>query len=327
MSKKGKFKKIAHRYAIKRKKRIRKQYRKSRAEHEMKRRGLLGHGPGCKAAETMGKHYKGKSKKHLSENQKKALAKGRKVLNYLRTGRQVSEPKEPLLIKEGFFMAKKRRKMSGKHKAALARGRKRYAAKRSHGFEGFSGGRKRKPRVSHVVTMHGASKPDIAGMGVDLAGLLAGAIGLSLIASMIPIKNPKFKALIPMVAGFAGMFVPMIAGNRFTSRAALGSIAIGGYSLTKQLVPKMPLMGAADTAEGIGAAIENLPPEEKAILGIIPDEQQQLDYSGTDAIGGTDSIGGEPGETLGNEPGEMLGSMDAGEMLGTESIGEASDFE
>jgi hypothetical protein len=325
MSKTGKIKKMAHRYAIKRKKRIRKQDRKARAKKEMKRRGIFGHGPGCKKAdETMGKHYKGKSKKRLSEKQKKALAKGRKVLSYLRTGRQVSEPKEPLLIKEGFLMASKKRKMSRKQKAALARGRNRAAARRSHGFEGFEGGKKKRATVKHSIVMRGAAGPDIAGMGVDLAGLLAGAIGLSLLASLIPIKNPKFKALIPMVAGFAGMFVPMIAGNRFTSRAALGGLAIGGYSLTKQLLPKIPLMGAADTAEGIGAAIENLPPEEKAILGILPEQQPLIDYENTN---GTEEIGGEPGEMLGSEPGEMLGS-EPGEMLGiTERIGAESDFE
>jgi len=285
----------------------------------------------CSKPETMGKHYKRKSKKHLSEKQKRALAKGRKVLNYLRTGRQVSEPKEPLLIKEGFFMAKKKRKMTGKQKAALARGRKRATAKRSHGFEGFEGKKRRRASRRHVA-LRGDPGPDIAGMGIDLAGLLAGAIGLSLIASIIPIKNPKFKALIPMVAGFAGLFIPMISGNRFASRAALGSIAIGGYSLTKQLVPKMPLMGAADTAEGIGAAIENLPPEEKAILGLLPAPPNYDGYdegSGYDT-GSTEMIsGGEPGEMLGSEPGEMLGN-EPGEMLGTtESIGarDDSDFE
>lgn len=332
MSKSGKFKKMAHRFAIKRKKHNRKQYRKSRAKYEMNKRGFEGHGPGCKKDETMGKHFKRKSKKRISEKQKKALAKGRNVLSYLRTGRLVSEPKEPLLIKEGFLMAKGKRKMSAKQKAALAMGRKRAAAKRSHGFEGFEGRKKKRATVKHSIVMRGGDPgPDIAGIGVDLAGLLAGAIGLSFIAGMVPIKNPKFKALIPIAAGIAGLFFPAIASNRFGSRAALGGLAIGGYSLTKQLVPKLPLMGAADTAEGIGAAIENLPEEEKAILGIIPEQvaQNQIEYQGEqfeeDMLGETEMIEGVPGEMLGNLPGEMLGS-EPGEMLGaTEMIGAAAD--
>jgi hypothetical protein len=288
----------------------------------------------CSKPETLGKHYKGKSKKRITEKQKKALSKGRKVLKFLRTGRKVSEPKEPLLIKEGFLMAsKKKRKMTAKQKAALARGRKRAAAKRKHALTGYAGGkpahRKKKAHVSHVVTYRGDPGPDFLGVGVDIAGLLAGAIGLSLVASIIPIKNPKFKSLIPIVAGIAGMMFPAVADNRFGSRAALGSIAIGGYSLTKQLVPKMPLMGAADTAEGIGQAIENLPPEEKAILGLLPDDSQpQAPFDGDpDNQETTEYLGSEPGEMLGNEPGEMLGS-EPGEMLGiTETIGENEDFD
>lgn len=293
----------------------------------------------CTKPETLGKHYKGKSKKRLSEKQKRALAKGRNVLNYLRRGRHVSEPKEPILIKEGFFMAKAKRRMSSKQKAALARGRARAAANRMHGIGGMGGGKKkRRPTVKHQVILRGGDPgPDIAGIGVDLAGLLAGAIGLSFVAGMVPIKNPKFKALIPIAAGIAGLFIPAIASNRFGSRAALGGLAIGGYSLTKQIVPKLPLMGATDTAEGIGAAIENLPEEEKAILGILPEQlpQNQIEYQGQDpddqeTMGDTEMIEGLPGEMLGNLPGEMLGS-DPGEMLGaTETIGAAddtSDFE
>lgn len=217
-------------------------------------------------------------------------------------------------------------------------GKKRKSKKRKsakmHGFEGFDG-RKKKTKVVHKDVMHGGDPggTKIADIGVDLAGLLAGAIGLSLAASFIPIKSPKIKALIPMLAGFGGLSFPLIADNRFLNRFALGALAIGGYSLTKQMIPRLPLMGATDTAEGIGEAIQNLPPEEKAILGILPEEQQtpQIEYKGeTDEIlGETEMVEGIPGEMLGNAPGEMLGS-EQGEMLGTtEAIGggEASDFE
>ena len=268
-----------------------------------------------KAAETLGKHFYKRSKKRLSNAQKKSLAAGRKVLKHLRTGRKVAEPLEPLLIREGQIMAGKKRKSHRKSSAKM------------HGFEG----KRKRHTVRHVVSgrkyLHGAadgfSPKNIA---VDIAGLLAGAIGVSFIASMIPVKNPKMKSLIPIIAGIAGLSFPKLAKNHFINRAALGSLAIGGYSLTKQMLPTVPLMGAADTAEGIGYAIEALPAEEKAILGILPD------YS-AETYGEDEYNGSAPGEMLGavemlegSAPGEMLGAY-PGEMLGAVEMIEGNDFE
>ena len=268
----------------------------------------LSHGPGCnKPAETLGKHYTKRSGKRLSPKQKKALAKGRKVLTYLRSGRAASAELEPLLIKEGSFMAakKKSKKHSGKH----------------YGFEGAKHHAKKKTvhhKVSHVLSGAGKGGFDAGGMAVDLAGLIAGAIGLSLVSGFIPVKNPKMKSLIPIALGIVGLSMPKLSKNRFINRAALGGLAIGGYSLTKQLAPGLPLMGATDTAEGIGNAIQALPPEEQAILGLLPD------YSET--AGDDTEIAGAPGEMLGESdelegvtmlegmPGEMLG--EPGDMLG-----------
>lgn len=268
----------------------------------------LGNGPNCKTAETLGKHYKGRSKKHLSEKQKKALSAGRKVLKHLRTGRAVSEPKEPILIKEGYLMAK----TTKKHRKTTKR----------HTMQGFDG-RRRKRHSRKGVQLHGAPGGFNAGsLAVDIAGLLAGAIGVSFAASMIPVKDAKIKALIPIALGLVGLSMPKLSKNHFINRAALGSLAIGGYTLTKTFLPSMPLMGASDTAEGIGYAIENLPAEEKAILGIMPTEE--LEYSGEVETFGEDDFSGEV-ETFGAEPGEMLGSQ-PGEMLGEYSeLGE--DFE
>jgi len=207
------------------------------------------------------------------------------------------------------------------------RGRKK-SHKRLHGggIEGKSG------RGRHVVShkyLHGAADGFNPGnIALDIAGILAGAIGLSFIASMIPIKNAKFKSLIPIGAGILGLSMPKIAKNRFLNRASLGAMSIGGYTLTKSLVPKIPLMGATDTAEGIGEAIANLAPEEKALLGILP---EQLDEQQT--AGEIEYQGSAPGEMLGSGgPGDMLGTEmiegnAPGEMLGAfESVGE-SDFE
>ena len=276
----------------------------------------IGHFPGCTKGgpATMGKHYKkGRSKKKLSAKQKKSLHQGRKVLSYLRTGRAVAEPKEPILIKEGFIMEGKRK---GHKKAAKQ-------SKKMHGFEGSKRRKKVHHRVSHYVSGEKGGF-DAGNIALDLAGLLAGAIGLSFVASLIPIKDSKLKTLVPIGAGILGLSLKKLSSNRFINRAALGGLAIGGYSLTKQFIPALPLMGATDTAEGIGYAIDNLPPEEKAILGILP---QQLEYAGADS-----------GEMLGagtNGPGEMLGEFESiegapGDMLGEyEPVGSSdnSDFE
>lgn len=194
--------------------------------------------------------------------------------------------------------------------------KKKHHRKSSHGkkMHGFEGTHRRKKRVKHHVShvLHGAGAGfDAGGLAVDIAGLLAGAIGLSFVAGMIPVKSPKLKTLIPLAAGVLGLSMPKLAKNRFINRAALGGLAIGGYSLTKQLAPGLPLMGATDTAEGIGYAIQNLPPEEQAILGLLPDYSQET--SG-------EYYGEEQPEYSGNLPGEMLGSSEAGEMLGTEMI-------
>jgi len=275
-------------------------------------------GPGCKTA-TLGKRFtkSKKGKKRLTEKQRQSLAKGRKVLSYLRTGRKISEPKEPILIREGTIMGRKAKK---------------HSSKRLHGTEGLAGKSKKHHRSTPAKYLHGAAEGFNPGnLALDLAGILAGAIGLSFVASLVPVKNPKYKALIPMLAGVIGLSMPKIAKNRFINRAALGALSIGGYTLTKQLVPSLPLMGAADTAEGIGAAIENLPPEEKAILGILP---AQLEYTGEDDYSGsTEMLGANPGEMLGSNPGEMLGDYPL-EMVGANAPGEMlgwsdgeSDFE
>jgi hypothetical protein len=252
---------------------------------------------------TMGK----KHSRRLSAAQKKSLAKGRKVLYSLRKGRKISEPKEPILIREGVMSGKKRK------------------SKKMHGE--FIG-KKHRPTVRHVISgkhLHGASSGfDPAGLGLDLAGILSGAIGLSFVASLVPLKNAKIKTLIPLLAGIIGLSMPKIARNRFLNRASLGALSIGGYTLMKNLVPQIPLMGAADTAEGIGYAIDNLSPDEKAILGIAP---AQLDYAGEAGEGG------EAREEMSSGPGEMLGETTMlegipGEMLGDyETVGAESDFE
>lgn len=213
--------------------------------------------------------------------------------------------------------------------------RKHKKAKKMHGFEGRSH-RKTRRRVSHKVShvLHGASKGfDAAGIAVDVAGLLAGAIGLSALAGFVPIKNPKIKTIIPLGLGILGLSMPSISKNRFMNRVSLGALAIGGYSLTKQLVPQIPLMGATDTAEGIGYAIQALPPEEKAILGILPDETPALEYRGDgEMLGDTSMIeGAAPGEMLGTAPGEMLGETSMiegipGEMLGDTTMINGEDF-
>lgn len=195
-----------------------------------------------------------KAKKHkISKKQLAALARGRKVLKYLRTGRRIAEPREPIIIKEGFSMDGKKKK--GKKRAAT-----------SYGFEG-----KKKRKQSAPRDLHGELKGfDPLGLLTDLSGGLAGAITGSFLGGIVPIKNAYIKASIPIIGGMTILSIPAAAKIRFFSRAGLGALIIGCAAIVKNLLPKIPLLSGANDAEGVAAAIDALPTEEKEILGLMP---------------------------------------------------------
>ena len=205
-------------------------------------------------------------KRKSTAAQRAALAKGRAALKSRRkktrkTTRTKSSrvytkiPKtlEPIIIKEG-FMAAKKRKHQKKHKI--------------HGGELLGKSHRkhhRKSRRYHGAIM--AGKLDIAGTVQDLAGVAAGAVGSSFVAGMIPVKSAKIKAVVPIALGlFLGM--SKFGKSRIMKSAATGALAVGTLSLVKQFFPTLPLLSGADDAVSVAGAIDALKPEERAMLGL-----------------------------------------------------------
>jgi hypothetical protein len=157
-------------------------------------------------------------------------------------------------------MAKRRRKARKVH--GIAGGKRRTHKRRYHGIAGTK-------HRSRVRRYHGGiGKFDVVGLATDIVGVGVGAVGGSFIASKLPIKNAKLKALIPIVLGL-GLGMTKFGRGRVAKSAAGGMIAVGTLSLVKQFFPTLPMLTGADDAESVAGAIAALPSEEQALLGMV----------------------------------------------------------
>lgn len=263
--------------------------------------GLKGHNAICRAYEeqtekeketespSFGKGSRMKKRPHkkkkLTAKQKHALKQGRKILKHLRTGRKVSEDKEPIIIKEGSLMSGKKRGKKGKRHSGEPEGM---------GMEG----RKKGKREKRGRYLHGAAdgfKPlDLATDGI---ALLTGALIGGFTGNLIPIKNSYVKALAPLGLGVVTVSIPQLSKVRFMNRAALGSITVALVSMLRNLWPKAPLL-SGETAETVAAAIDNLDDEQRAVMGLIPARET----AGDDGDEESDGMGAVPySETAGDD--------------------------
>ncbi len=139
-------------------------------------------------------------------------------------------------------------------------------------YGGFEGGRKRRSRRSRRsrARLYGFSMKSInpVGIATQIAGVGAGAVAGSFAAKYVPIANPKIKALIPILLGIVLPMLPKVGRMKIMADIATGSIAIGTISLVRQFLPSVPLLAGAESAESVVAAMNQLPDEQKAILGI-----------------------------------------------------------
>jgi len=212
--------------------------------------------------------------------------------------------------------------MEGKKRGRKKGSGKKHVSKR-YSFEGFEGGKKRRAKSrKRSRFLHGAADGFNPGnLAIDAAGLIGGAVAASFLASIIPFaKTPKMKALIPLLVGIGVLSYPKISKNRIANRAGLGAIAIGAYTLTKQFLPALPLMGGADDAEGVLAAIEALPDEQKAILGLLP--QQETAGEITDQSAGAIEEADTYGELA--DDGDTYGELEQDGEDGEDGLGEAA---
>lgn len=98
-----------------------------------------------------------------------------------------------------------------------------------------SGGYKRRPLRNPIM-----DKMTRAGLAA------AGAVGASIIAAKIPIKNPKFKAWIPAGVGAIAMFTKI--GRQAAFQPILGGMfAATAFAVARQLLPaNVPLLAGED---------------------------------------------------------------------------------
>jgi len=97
-----------------------------------------------------------------------------------------------------------------------------------------------------------------------MTGLLSagGAIGGSVIANQIPIKDPRIKAAIPLVLGI-GLGLTKFGKGKMLQPALTGLMTIGTISLIKQFAPNIPMLA--------GEGEEYIPYEDRELLGYVDD--------------------------------------------------------
>jgi hypothetical protein len=220
-----------------------------------------------KGAPSMAKR---KHKRKMSAAQKAALAKGRAALKKRRyhkarkvsSRRHVSPKMEPIIIREG----------------GLSMARKRHHKKR-HYSGGFEGKRKhyRKRRYHGIGGMLAGGRLDLMGTAQDVGGLAAGAVGSSFVAKMVPVKDARIQAIIPIVLSIV-IGMTKLGRSRIMKAAATGALAVGTLSLVKQFFPTLPLLSGAEDAESVAGAIDALPVEERAMLGLAVEGSPDADF-------------------------------------------------
>lgn len=214
-----------------------------------------------------------KRKRTMSAKQKAALAKGRAALKRFHAGKKRTTRKkvarkhttkrvhQPIIITEGEIMAGKKRRTSRRKATRKARRmsgvktRTRYVTRHA------------KRRTRRHARLGGIGKLNVMETVTDVAGLAAGAIGASYVAKMVPVKNAKIQALIPLALGI-GLEMTKFGRGKMGKAVAGGAIAVGTLSLVKQFFPTMPLLSGAEDAESVAGAIDALPDEERAMLGL-----------------------------------------------------------
>lgn len=163
---------------------------------------------------------------------------------------------------------KRKRKVSAKTLAALARGRAKRksnlkAAKKKTSKKTVSKPvqqerktmakkkkatsekpRKRSRAKGYARGIAGKAKGMIP-MVKDVAIAVAGGVGGGVLANKLPIANPKVKAAIPLVAGLA---IASILGKKkhIFHEIGTGMAVIGGIALLKQFAPNVPMLAGED---------------------------------------------------------------------------------
>jgi len=176
---------------------------------------------------------------------------------------------------KGDKMAKRKRKATPAQLRALAKGRRALAARRRGVVRKVKRrkvsarryyGSPRSRTVTRIVRrqsgkMVGPSVAVMLGVG---GGVLAG-VG----ANMLPIQDPRVRAIIPAIAGIAmAAFVP----NRTVKAIGVGAATIGGASMVRQFFPQVPVLAGDD------------PNPAERFLGVPENTGGRLSYMGVPEV-------------------------------------------
>lgn len=172
--------------------------------------------------------------------------------------------KKSIRRKVGFYVAKKRKKAVKKARAGIRR----------------------------IVGGKGMQDTLMKG-----AGVVAGAVGAGFIANQVPIKDPRIKAVIPIIMGLLLSNVKMLKGQAGQAMT-LGMVAAGGLALVKQFAPNIPVL-AGEGEE----FLDYISPEEQeaAMLGYYDDDPDSDEFAGGEEEDIEDALTGESEDMLGEE--------------------------
>lgn len=137
-------------------------------------------------------------------------------------------------------------------------------------------------------------------------GVVAGAVGAGVMANYVPIKDPRIKAIMPIVAGLLLSNVKMFKG-KMGQAMTLGMVAAGGLAIVKQFAPQVPVLaGEADL-------VDYLTPEEQeaAMLGYYPeDEEDDENYLGASIEDDVDGALEGESEEIGDDEEDWIDTSD-----------------
>lgn len=163
------------------------------------------------------------AKRKMSEAQKKALAKGRAALNKKRG------LKKPIKIKKAVKKLSANKSISTMG-AFVAKTKTTKTQKPT----------KRKRAVRKLSSMLGGRSGALDTL--KTVGLtMGGGIAAGLIANKLPIKDPRFKAALPIAAG---VLIASTVGrkNVMIKSVATGMAVLGAVALFKQMAPQIPML-------------------------------------------------------------------------------------
>lgn len=118
---------------------------------------------------------------------------------------------------------------------------------------------------------NGGGKMNIQKTLMDGAMAAAGAVGISAVANMVPIPDPRLKALIPIAGAIILPSLKIVKGD-MGKALSMGMLTIGAISLLRQFAPQLPLLAGEDADY-----LDYVPgqDEEMAMLGLDDDDDDE----------------------------------------------------